>query len=523
MYSIFMAVALLVAGVAMTGCKNSEKNEPEQPKQVKTYKMSIQVSKGTDDPVNGPRRVLGLDGSTLNATWAAGEQVRVYNETEDEYLDGYLTPSEPGGASTTLTGTLTGSVNAGDKVRLEFLSPSYSSQAGTLAYISANCDYAIAEHIEVESAENGIISTDGTATFVNQQAVVRFRLIHKGDNPLNVTEFVITAGSNTYTITPASATNVLYVAIPGYIGGMTFTATDGTNNYTHTKAVADLYNGRYYTTEIDMDLVPVILGPYSVSGTTTVNFSAGNLQYNSDNQVWQFAAHQYDFVGKAAGNNAITSGGIADNNGIVDLFGWVGASSSWVTGSTKQYGISSSKTQTDYGNVVNDNLKRDWGYTMGSGWRTLTIAEWQYIFNTRTTGKTVNGTNDARYTQARINTDGTPVPGIILFPDNYAGGTPTGVTWGAINTASDWASATTCTSAGWEALEKAACVFLPAASYRSGTYVDDTDTYGYYWSSSPYMHESYASNVYIYSNFVNTAAYNLRYIGQSVRLVQNAD
>jgi len=512
MYSILMAVALLVAGVAMTGCKNSEKNEPEQPKQVKTYKMSIQVSKGTDDPVNGPRRVLGLDGSTLNATWAAGEQVRVYNETHNEYLDGYLTPSEPGGASTTLTGTLTGYVDAGDKVRLEFLSPSYSSQAGTLAYISANCDYAIAEHIEVESAENGIISTDGTATFVNQQAVVRFRLIHEGDNPLNVTEFVITAGSNTYTVTPASATNVLYVAIPGYIGGMTFTATDGTNNYTHTKAVADLYNGRYYTTEIDMTLVPVtpagaINGLFSVEAGKQVYFSKGNLQATTTNKgstwTWSFATNQWDYVGNAAANNSINGNGTVSTNGTVDLFGW--------STNATYYGI---HNNAQYNGTTYSGSFRDWGTNAISNggntantWRTLTAAEWSYLFNTRT-----NAANLRTY--ATVN----GVVGLIIMPDGWEASS-VALT---IRTYYDY-SVNIINTTDWAVLEGEGCVFLPTAGIRQGTTMYYIGEATEYWSST-LMDATRAYYVNIETSGINTENFHqYRYAGQSVRLVKDAN
>ncbi len=56
---------------------------------------------------------------------------------------------------------------------------------------------------------------------------------------------------------------------------------------------------------------------------TRVYFSKGNLQYNSNNQQWQFAAEQYGYVGNAAGNTSVNETGIADNSGIVDLFCWV--------------------------------------------------------------------------------------------------------------------------------------------------------------------------------------------------------
>lgn len=135
------------------------------------------------------------------------------------------------------------------------------------------------------------------------------------------------------------------------------------------------------------------------------------------------------------------------------------------------------------------------GNTVNSGWRTLkdntssgTDDEWNYIFNTRQTGITIGPTIHSRYTMATINTDGTSVKGIILFPDNYIGPqeNTSDISWGTINNKSNWS--TSCTTAGWLTLENAGCVFLPAAGYRdhnsSPAEIHNIQTNGYYSSSS---------------------------------------
>ncbi len=79
----------------------------------------------------------------------------------------------------------------------------------------------------------------------------------------------------------------------------------------------------------------------------------------------------------------------------------------------------------------------------------------------------------------------------------------------------------TITAENWvNTLEANGAVFLPAAGYRSGTSIPDSD--GYYWSSS-YEGTDYAyygvsfdyPNLYVYS----TSTY--RYRGCSVRLVHS--
>ena len=255
-----------------------------------------------------------------------------------------------------------------------------------------------------------------------------------------------------------------------------------------------------------------------------VFFSKGNLQatYNGSKWSWAFAANQWDYIGDAAANKSINGNGTVSTNGTVDLFGWVGNSSSW-TGAA-QYGISNSTATNNvngYGNVATENLKSDWGNTIGAGWRTLTSAEWAYLFNTRASGSTVNGTSNARYTHATINTDGTSVNGIILFPDGVTFATSEATSWGTVNGNSAWG--TKCTSAQWTALAAKGCLFLPAAGGRSGASVNNVGSYGRYWSSSHSSKESDAYDVYFLGGTLTPQRSDYSYYGFSVRLVKDAN
>lgn len=266
-------------------------------------------------------------------------------------------------------------------------------------------------------------------------------------------------------------------------------------------------------------------GNFSVSSTKKVCFAPGNLQYNSNTQKWQFAEHQYDYIGNRGGNTHVDNiTGIANNNDTVDLFGWVGASSNW--DGLKQYGITSSETlnsTSTYGNVATENLKSDWGTLMGSTWRTLTESEWIYLFNTRTGAKasTVNLRSDARFANATINTDGTSVKGVILFPD---GGTFAASEFTEVavpNSVSAEFTSTTCTSAQWEALEAKGCVFFPAAGRREGAEVSDAGSIGFYRSSSPSTSDVNRASYCYLNKPLTVPAYRDRCSGFSVRLVKD--
>ena len=274
-----------------------------------------------------------------------------------------------------------------------------------------------------------------------------------------------------------------------------------------------------------------IAGAYSVSATQQVWFSQGNLQYQASTSTWRFAENQWDYVGNAAGNTAPS----ATQAEWIDLFGW--GTSGFEHGATCWQPWSTSTTISQYNpyNSTSTNLydgegTADWGYNAISNggnqagdisgriaWRTLTKDEWGYLFSSRQTGKTVNGTSHARYTEATINTDGISVNGIILFPDGYSGPTSStdGITFGNINSSSAWG--TKCTTAGWQALEAAGCVFLPAAGYRHQTTVINVGYDGVYWSSTYYDNYN-AYRLYFFSGWVGPHMSGNRNYGFSVRL-----
>ena len=241
-------------------------------------------------------------------------------------------------------------------------------------------------------------------------------------------------------------------------------------------------------------------------------FSQGNLQATTSDLgahwSWAFAANQWDYIGFDVNGN-INGNGTVSANGTVDLFGWVGASSNW-TGAA-QYGISNSyaTNATDgYGNVADEALKSDWGNTIGSGWRTLTSAEWQYVFNSRTT------TSGVLYARATVNNE----RGVILLPDNWS---TSYYSLTSTNTADAAFTTNNITTSDWtNSLEAHGAVFLPVAGSRGGQSV--VLAYGLYWSSSPESNTK-AYCVIFMDNSLDPAGNAVRYQGCSVRLVRNAN
>jgi len=240
----------------------------------------------------------------------------------------------------------------------------------------------------------------------------------------------------------------------------------------------------------------MLSGYFSVSADKTVAFSRGNLQANYDGSLWTwyFAEHQWDVVGEAVANTAISDNGVVSSNGTVDLFGW----------STKNtyYGINNDANNSTYSGDF-----KDWGETIGEGWRTLTNDEWKYIFNSRDNAAKLHG-------QAMVN----DVHGYILLPD---GADP--VALGFTATPNNW---TTNQYSGdsWTALANAGAVFLPCTGYRSGQNVVDigahgNEWYGNYWSATP-INEDNIYSLQFGKGFVAPSYSKYRQYGASVRLVR---
>ena len=465
--------ALLLAGVStIVSCTKDD----EQPVEGKTYHMTVTASKGGDNA-----KALTDEGTTISATWAQGETVTVYNVTKGAALTGTLS-AQSSGDNTTLKGDLTGTIEAGDELTLKFCSPDYSMQQGTLAYIASHCDYAEAT-VTVASVAGGEITANGNAAFVNQQAIVKFSLMDAGGTAINASALSVSVGDTIYAAVPASATNELYVALPGISGkAVTLSAKVGGQWYNKTQAGVTFVNGQYYKVAAKLAPKGMLPGTFSVSVSKKVHFSQGNLKYNSG--TWSFHTNQYDYYGVTGQNMSTDS---------MDLFFWAG--------SGKDYGATDSYDAT--GDAADDVV--NWGNVTISGttgtWQTLTggddeSAEWYYLFNSRSSAS-------SKYGLATV----CGKHGTVVLPDNWT--LPTGC---------NFTSGMNYDASAWALMEAAGAVFLTAAGYRGGSKVSYAGDRGYYWSSSA-NGDGYPLFVFFNGNHLYAGEYVLRSYGESVRLV----
>lgn len=528
-----VAAVMLFAACSSDDAKLSEVPvEPEVPAgTVIHYSATVSDGVQTRATLNSSKQYEFQTGDKLAITTADGK------------LTGDLTLSSGAGtASATFEGdlTFTGEGSPADNLELQAVLVSTSNAMTTLTYASATYPTTAIASTLAEAVEKYSYFT-GTSTYadknftVSQQTSFLNFTVTLSDGTTSGTALDITINNGgsavrTGSVTTAEDSGVKAKFVAAMPSGTTMSSATfqlGSKSAVSFGGTITLAANKIYNISKTINTPGLLTGAFQINASgTQVHFAQGNLQatYDGTSWSWGFAANQWDYIGNAAGNTSINGNGtVSANNVTVDLFGWVGASSTW-TGAA-QYGISNSTATNNtngYGNVATEALKSDWGNTIGSGWRTLTSAEWTYVFNTRTSGSTVNGTANARYTHATINTDGTSVNGMILFPDGITVANSEATSWGTINVKSDWG--TKCTSAQWTALAAKGCVFLPAAGYRNGTSVSNVGSNGHYWSSSP--NASNVSGAYyvgFLSGSLGPAYGSLRYRGYSVRLVRQVE
>ena len=223
-----------------------------------------------------------------------------------------------------------------------------------------------------------------------------------------------------------------------------------------------LNNGDVLTADSISLVTPGALsGEFSVSATTTVQFSKGNLQYVG---TWQFAEHQWDYFGESQYDNHR------------DLFGWgTGDAPNKVSEECIDY-----TTFTDWGTNPITN-----GGNKANVWRTLTKDEWVYLICDRENATTLFGFGTVN-----------GVNGLILLPDNwqlpasaaFAASTTMGLNGGGTfftNPSRDNYTHNTYSIEQWAVMEAAGAVFLPQGFNRAGETVPDNELLSTeYWSSN---------------------------------------
>ena len=503
--------ALALMGAVMTGCSSdsdelfSEPQQPENKDKVEILTTTVSFGDGV-----AATRALTEKGEK---TFAVGDQIAVVYKNNSSETVVAVSEALPDGVydkSATFTFTLE---NPDKAQNVTYIYPASMAKAdgtvnydalktqdGTLTTLAANLD--VCTYSGVWNGSN----LPANAALTNQLAICKFTVKESaGSSNItgNVTRLTVKNGSDIYTVNTSSLSNIWVAMKPVTTGDITVYAAKGKDLYKKTVSGKTLDAGKLYPVNVTTTKVDgAVSGLFLVNGNL-VYFSKGNLQANTSDKgeswTWGFADNQYNFANNGKKANKVSGDGTVSSEGTstVDLFGWVGVSNTTWSGAT-MYGITNSTvtgSSDAYGDQVNEALKSDWGNTIGSGWRTLTSAEWNSLFSNH------------RYTRAKVHSKA----GIVILPIGCTLDLPD-----LTNNYEDHIYTTE-----WEeTMEPNGAVFLPAAGQRSGNMVTMGDACGYYWSATSSDDNTNAAMRLAFTNtLVPSMEVQNRNMGHAVRLV----
>ena len=287
------------------------------------------------------------------------------------------------------------------------------------------------------------------------------------------------------------------------------------NTQYYVRAYAINEDGTVYGEEIVFSTTKVwengvLPGLFSVSDTSLVHFSQGNLRFQASTRTWRFPAHQFERVGYDNQNISV------NNSGWIDLLGWATSGNDhgavcyqpWATSQSASEYYAYGQYQASLGDYTGE---ADWGHNIISNggsstslWHTLTLQEFERLLFTR---QTVSG---IRFVYANVAGHN----GLLLLPDDW---NPNSYYLNEINNEDGSYGDNIISEEDWDWIEDLGAVFFPAAGYRCyGTGVYEVDEGGFYWTGTPM--ENVMTKAYCL-NFGSRNTNYERYGGNCVRLV----
>lgn len=271
---LFYPLSIAMAAMTMTAC-SSDDDAAVEAGVTGTFQVSINVG-----PAAQTRAISvgGNDGHTLYTNWDKNDEVQVVKEGATT-IAGTLTANVSAGNSAyaTLTGELTGTFAAGDKVTLHYHTASldYTGQKGTIADVSTSKSYLTATSTVKQIGQttgtvkdetnNYLVMSD--AAYEAQQAYLDITFTDDAGHALAITKLevwtsagklvktapldgqtVYATDASPLTITPDAATDHFFLALrdeAGTSNTIYFKATTAGDTYIYSQNL-ELEYGEYY-------------------------------------------------------------------------------------------------------------------------------------------------------------------------------------------------------------------------------------------------------------------------------------
>lgn len=240
--NLFRAAFLLVVGCCMVACSGSDDvtttDTPQQPQQP-AANQAVQLE-GTLGAKAGMTRSINADGT---GSWQKGDQFAIYYPTASGYATAIATVSGVNSGAAEFKATLYGPKIGTHTVKFIYPATAHDGHGGIKKSVLANQEGTlnyISQQLDIETGEGTIVVEDRsprdpkatlTADISLEPQVCIYQFNLKKANgtttsDLSATKFVATDGTNTYTVSPASATSSFCIAmLPAANADFTFTAS----------------------------------------------------------------------------------------------------------------------------------------------------------------------------------------------------------------------------------------------------------------------------------------------------------
>jgi len=217
-------------------------------------------------------RAVTESGGDIVVNFTAGDKIAlIYEVSSTAYSTDATVASVDGTGKATITATLQSGVTDGTAVTLIYPAIAADGKSGNIKasmVTSQNGALASNANLDIRKGTGTIrvvgaeASLAGGATLDALHSICKFTIKDiDGTNNLSVSRFVVKDASNNVitTVTPTSATDVLYVALPASSELLWFEATASDKPYV-AKGTASLAAGNYYTPTVKMATVFNVIG-----------------------------------------------------------------------------------------------------------------------------------------------------------------------------------------------------------------------------------------------------------------------
>ena len=285
MKKVFGIAALLLAFVACNKVE-TEITPVEQPSDSKGITITATLA-----PKTAVTKAVADNGDNkITVTWAENEHIAIlYDKDGAQVADATITAVDGTTGAATISFTVVSgtadntactlvypySAAKDDKSGVKDAATLLSAQDGTL---NANLDVRVGAGTIRTTTPGLDVTTQPAAQF----AIFKFTVKNSDASAdINVSALTITIGTQDYTITPASATSELYVALPAVSSQtVSFSATSSdSKTYTCSKDGVTFAAGKYYQSTLKMTAAPVytLLSAATAEDIGKVVCAAGHL------------------------------------------------------------------------------------------------------------------------------------------------------------------------------------------------------------------------------------------------------